>query len=165
MWMRGVDESNGRRVGAASRVDEEKVGVVGTCTSVRHLNSFRKVQLRSHYFVTFNQGERYVTYFCNRSADWCSEGYAGYLFLRFFHANLRHLVIMFEVAVAQRTSCIAGKEHLVSDWIINWGFVRECKRVVGCNFMDGRIGSKNSEKGWVKDLEERRLSGCWVKEF
>ncbi|SRR6266576_1333023 len=131
MWRRGVDESNGRWVGTTSRVDEEKVGVVGACASVGHLNSFRKVQLRSHDSShLIKESEQDVTYFRNRSADWCSEGYASYLFLHLFHANLRHLVIMFEVAVAQRAPCIAGKEHLISDWIIDRGFVRECKRVV-----------------------------------
>jgi len=48
MWRRGVDESNGRRVArTTSRIDEEKVRIVRTCTSVGHLNSLLKVQLFS----------------------------------------------------------------------------------------------------------------------
>ena len=42
---RGVDERNGGWMRTAARVDEEEVGMVGTCAPVRHLNGFRKIQL------------------------------------------------------------------------------------------------------------------------
>lgn len=49
---RGIDESKGGRTRTAARVDEEEVGLVGTCAPVGHLNGFRKVQLPWHKNVT-----------------------------------------------------------------------------------------------------------------
>ena len=70
------------------------------------------------------------TNFGNCSADGRTNWHAGNLFLHLFHTNFCYLVIMVEVAVAERTPGVAGEEHLISDWIVDRGFVRESKRVV-----------------------------------
>lgn len=69
-------------------------------------------------------------YFGNCSADGRADRHVSDLFLHLFHTNFRYLVVMIKVAVAQRTSGVAGEEHLIGDWIVDWGFVRESKRVV-----------------------------------
>ncbi len=80
-------------------------------------------------------------------------------------ADLRHLIVVVDVAHPERPAIVAGERDLVRAWKPDRRLMREGKRRVRGDRPDRRARAEDAQERGVEDLEERRARVRRIEEL